>query len=95
MVRRITKAFETVCHRAGADIYSAGDCDFVMFTDHLTHDRFTALGDELLTIMRSLTSEFEPPLELVIGHGGTDQRQNGAQASTTLTLGRHAEISFY
>jgi len=95
LVRRITKAFETVCHRAGADIYSAGDCDFVIFTDHLTHDRFTALGDELLTTMHSLTRELEPPLELVIGRGGTKRTQSESHANPTLILDGDAEISFY
>jgi class 3 adenylate cyclase len=95
LIRRITKAFEAVCHRADAAIYSAGDCDFVMFTDHLTHAHFAALGDELASTMRDVTAGFEPPLELVIGHGGAKQAGAVVAAGTTSMSGGHAEIFFY
>lgn len=70
LVTRITKEFEALCRNRGAEIYSAGDCDFVMFTTHLSERDFDTLSLELIEELKAQTPEFQPPLELVIGHAG-------------------------
>lgn len=70
--RRVAMLFNSIVNRYDADLYEVGDLEYVILHRSLSSKRADELGEQLTAIARSFTPNGTTPLEMGVGHAGSE-----------------------